>query len=1048
MFMASCYKAATELEQSAREAVADTQPAPESIEELRPAPCSDQDGDGICDGDDSPQELADMVTGERKLARRASRGTSRGTSRSETPPSPRKSKPEKKKKVTTWKRSQTTPNTARLMIGDQEELPIKGSQINVQIDGFRARVLMDLFFFNDRHQQYEGTFKLRLPNEASPYFLAFGESVLEEENTNQKPRFDRPEQVQNKGFDPERIMTDRANTWKAPKEARMVPKEKAAYAYRETVHRRVDPALMEWSGAGIFSARIFPIFPRKLHRVVIGYDVDLQRLGQDLEYRFDLPGNVPNIVADIHVTRIPGVPIVVTPETEGTEDKDQLHFRYDVPLERELKVRLNGAGTMLLTGADSKTGSYFATRFKPKLPASQASGASAAVFMVDVSLSSNPDRFNAWLALLKALLQQNHDELKRFAVMFFNIETFWWKEEFVRNTPENIAAMMAFANTLALEGATDMDAALKQASNPGWVRGAGHPETWDLFLLSDGAGTWGESEMHALSRSLKSGRAGSLFAYRTGLAGTDTRILAHLARESRGAVFSVAGESEVVQAATAHRNRPWKLAGVELAGGTDLFLAGNPVSLFPGQPLLLVGKGTPKPGAEVVLKLRQNEQIKEIHTSLPKSLESTLTPRIYGQVAVGRLEELKEAAQDESEAYSRHFRITGRTCSLLMLETEADYQRFNIKPEKDASFVKNTRASDIVARITKEMGDRLGKAKTMFMNWLGKMKNIPGASFKVSPTFQQALDKMPEKSFIVQAAPVASELRTWKGIPGLIQDQMVSGRVEYDPFILEAKRRREKYGPGDALKVFSSLVENQPGDTVLARDVGFSAMEMGFGGHAYHLFRRVASSRPYEPQTYRAMAHCLAEMKMADLALAYYEVGLSGRWDNRFGEFRKILQIDYLRFLRRIEKGELSTSVPDFARTRMENIKVFDADRADLLITITWNTDATDIDLHIIEPTGEECFYSHPKTRIGGMLTRDVTQGFGPEMYLLRKAAPGEYKVRVKYFAGNRNRASTRTKVYVTIFRNWGSSDENVTRRTATLEIGKSMHDLATVRYK
>ncbi|MCP4111184.1 MAG: hypothetical protein GY749_37610 [Desulfobacteraceae bacterium] len=632
--------------------------------------------------------------------------------------------------------------------------------------------------------------------------------------------------------------------------------------------------------------------------------------------------------------------------------------------------------------------------------------------------------------------------------MFFNIETFWWKEEFVQNTPGNIAALMAFANTLALEGATDMNTALKQASDPGWVRGSGYPETWDLFLLSDGAGTWGESEMHALSGSLKSGRAGSLFAYRTGLAGTDTRILAHLARESGGAVFSVAGDSEVVQAATAHRNRPWKLAEIELPGGTGLLLAGNPVSLFPGQPLLLVGKGAPKPGAEVVLKLRQNRQIKEIHTPLPKSITSALTPRIYGQVAVGRLEELKEAAQDESEAYSRHFRVTGQTCSLLMLETEADYLRFNIRPEKDASFVKNTSAPDIVARIKKEIGDRLGKAKTMFINWLEKMENIPGAGFRVSRKFRTALDKMPEKSFIVQAAPVTSELRTWKGIPGLIQDQIVSGRVEYDPFIIEAKRRREKYGTGDALKVFSSLVESNPGDTVLARDVGFSAMEMGFGGHAYHLFHRVAKSRPYEPQTYLAMANCLAEMKMADLALAYYEVGLSGRWDGRFGEFRKILQIDYLRFLRGIEKGELPTSVPDYAKSRMENIKVFDSDKADLLITITWNTDATDIDLHIIEPTGEECFYRHPKTRIGGVLTRDVTQGFGPEMYRLRKAARGEYKVRVKYYAGNRNRATTRTKVYVSIFRNWGSSDETVIRRTATLEIGKSMHDLETVRYK
>ena len=61
-----------------------------------------------------------------------------------------------------------------------------------------------------------------------------------------------------------------------------------------------------------------------------------------------------------------------------------------------------------------------------------------------------------------------------------------------------------------------------------------------------------------------------------------------------------------------------------------------------------------------------------------------------------------------------------------------------------------------------------------------------------------------------------------------------------------------------ALKALSSLVEYRPGDLVLARDVGFSALDWGLGEQAYHLLRRVAESRPYEPQTYLALAHCLA----------------------------------------------------------------------------------------------------------------------------------------------------------------------------------------------
>ena len=79
-------------------------------------------------------------------------------------------------RVTTWKRSSLCPNTSRLMIGDKEDLPLKALQATVKVDGFRARVLLDLYYHNPHRRQYEGTFKLRLPEGASPYFLAFGDT--------------------------------------------------------------------------------------------------------------------------------------------------------------------------------------------------------------------------------------------------------------------------------------------------------------------------------------------------------------------------------------------------------------------------------------------------------------------------------------------------------------------------------------------------------------------------------------------------------------------------------------------------------------------------------------------------------------------------------------------------------------------------------------------------------------------------------------------------------------------------------------------------------
>jgi hypothetical protein len=87
-------------------------------------------------------------------------------------------------------------------------------------------------------------------------------------------------------------------------------------------------------------------------------------------------------------------------------------------------------------------------------------------------------------------------------VLFFNVETFWWQEKFVANTPENVEALMNDADGLALEGATDLGRALKEAAAPNW-QPTGEGPAPDLFLLSDGAATWGEDRWSLLAAELK-----------------------------------------------------------------------------------------------------------------------------------------------------------------------------------------------------------------------------------------------------------------------------------------------------------------------------------------------------------------------------------------------------------------------------------------------------------------------------------------------------------------------------------------------------------------
>lgn len=954
----------------------------------------------------------------------------------------------KKHTIETWKRSRVTANTSRLMIGETEELPLKAVQANILIEGFRARVVIDTFYFNDTDKQYEGTFKLRLPEGANPYFFAFGEMVLTADIDFKSPIFMDQKAAAKMGVTPDDIMKARKDSWTAPREARMVPREKAAYAYHETVRKQIDPALMEWSGAGIFTSRVFPLLPKKLHRIVIGYEVDLLPVGNNLEYRFDLPVNIPQRVIDLSVTKLSNTLIQTSPETTFINNGPRQFTRFENPEAHSIIVKIKEPGTILLSGRDPETGEYSTISLKPDLPRNQNDGeCETGIFLVDVSLSSNPDRFHIYLKLMEAILNNNRDSLKQFAVLFFNIEGFWWKEKFCRNTTANVKELMSFSNTLSLEGATDIGAALNLSGNPAWRDNADKKTNWDLFLLSDGAATWGENDLFALSEKITKSRASALFAYRTGIAGTDFRSLTHLSREAGGTVFSITGEAEISAASIAHRNAPWHIDRISVSGMDDIILSGRPVSLFPGQSILMAGRGTPAPSSLVSMVLSQNGIKQTVTTRIDHTLKSPLAKRAYGLIATGQLEAFRPASGEIAQAYGTHFRVTGKSVSLLMLESEEEYNNYNIKPEENAFLIKETPVVPYIANLLETMGDTLGNPKKSFISWLTKMEKMPGITFRIPAAFKLALQSIPEESFQVRATPLSPQKRTWRTIPEKIQTSLKTKDLSYDDINEEALRRYGAYGAHDALRAISSLVENSPGDYVLGRDIAYSASNWELPGHAYHLLNRVARARPYEPQTYRAMARVLEKAGLTDLALIYYEIGLMGQWDTRYGEFTRIHGLDYLRFLNKITEGDLHTTISDFASARLKTIsKEFHPGKVDLLVTVTWNTDGTDVDLHVEEPSGETCYYQNKTTKSGGELTLDVTQGYGPEMYILKKAAPGKYKIKVKYFSSNTNRASARTKVSATIIEYWGTKKERVTNKTITLKTGKEMHDIVTIK--
>ena len=117
----------------------------------------------------------------------------------------------------------------------------------------------------------------------------------------------------------------------------------------------------------------------------------------------------------------------------------------------------------------------------------------------------------------------------------------------------------------------------------------------------------------------------------------------------------------------------------------------------------------------------------------------------------------------------------------------------------------------------------------------------------------------------------------------------------------------------------------------------------------------------------------------------------------------------------------------------------------DLRIILAWDADETDVDLHVTEPSGEEAFYGHRRTRVGGDVSRDITDGYGPEEYLIRKAPAGGYRIRAHYYASHQQEVFGPATATATIFTDWGRPNQAFQTLSIRLDKARQMIDLGEV---
>jgi hypothetical protein len=232
----------------------------------------------------------------------------------------------------------------------------------------------------------------------------------------------------------------------------------------------------------------------------------------------------------------------------------------------------------------------------------------------------------------------------------------------------------------------------------------------------------------------------------------------------------------------------------------------------------------------------------------------------------------------------------------------------------------------------------------------------------------------------------------------------------------------------EARRVVLEALEVPAADTATLSVVAERLRRYGDEPRALWLLEEVAFREPDRPQPLRNLALALAdraerpgvstEARLGDhqRALELLAEVILKPWNGDYDGIELVALMEANRVIAKLQGLGV-------AQTRLDPRLVALLD-VDLRVVLEWNTDATDMDLWVDEPNGERAFYSNPKTAIGGRLSNDMTGGYGPEEYLLRRAPDGKFEVRVDVYATDRLNPNGATTVRATLFRNWGRANE------------------------
>ena len=933
------------------------------------------------------------------------------------------------------------------IVGERDANPMQLQELSLDIwvMGQTAVTTMEMTFYNPNDRAMEGAFEFPLSNgqEVSRFALDIDGKL---------------------------------------REGVVVDKALGRQAFEEITRRKIDPGLLEKTQGNNFRARVYPMPRRKTRKILIAFEQELsQKNGQDFYF---LP-----IASGVKLKHFSLRTEVVARQVKADiENTLQLYFEQsrnsyisevkkdNYTLDQNIGLTFPKIDKPQLLTATQGTDSYlYGNIALEKQQLKEREMPKHLGILWDGSSSSQKRDFEKEYALLDAYFKQVKNvevSLSSFHIYASPVATFKVKDG-------NWQELRTYLQKQVYDGATDPQA----------MR---FPQGADQYLLfSDGVFNFREQsfELNKLIGELRA----PVHVVSSQLV-TNWDKLQYLAGATGGGFCNLTTQT-LPEALKALRYQSFQLLGYKVKSGkvTDLY----------PQKGALVGENFTFSGhlesdeATVVVSLGYAGKViveKELtftKNTAASSEEFTLLRRIWAEKKIAQLR--KEGAESKAiDAIGRRYGIVTEGNSLIVLETAEDYVRYQITPPKELEQEYNKLSSEInTEKITEkealEYVIYLSNKQTLWWQTsypIKKQKTEDEEYGTPNPIetmaeYNNAAEVSYDDTEMVDMGTagydiIAQQMEMAKPVAEYLGYKPPQASIvlnAYDPDtpylkVLEytdpAKaietyhKLKKEYGQtpsfyvdvadyffkkGDlaqAVLVVSNLAELNLEDAQLLRVLGYKLSSYKAYKEAIEVFRKVVTIREEEPQSYRDLGLALAEDKQYQEAVETLYKVVKNDWGERFSEVPLITMNDINSLIARHK--EIKTDFIDKRLLKKEPV--------DIRVVLSWDTDNCDMDLWVTDPTNEKCYYSNFFTYLGGMISKNVTQGYGPEEFMIKNAPKGTYKIEVDYYDTRSQKQLMPVTLRITFYTHFGTDKEEKQETTVRVTNEKDVIEVGSFEFK